>query len=257
MNRRPAQKTAALVVHLLDYGESDRIITFYTERFGKLKGIAKGARRSQKRFANALELFTSLNILFSRKSREGLALIEGCDVITHFPAMRESLEKSMAALYLIELVDHFTVEGKRNSSLFYLINDMLGILERGSSIEETLRIFELRLLKLSGYDPFLEKCGLCMTPLDNMTAPSFNAATGGIRCRRCCGEEEHAVPVSVGTLKTLLLAKTIETDRMARLTFSERTRRESAVMLGTFIRHILGKELKSLRVLNQLRRLGV
>ena len=257
MTRRPTQKTGALVLRFLDYGESDRIVTFYTERFGKLKGIAKGARRSRKRFANALELCTLLDIFFSRKSRDGLSLIEGCDVITHYPAMRETLEASMAALYVIELVDHFTVEGKRNLPLFRLTQDVLGLLEGGTHIEETLRIFELRLLKLSGYDPFLEQCGLCMTPLDKMTAPSFHAATGGVRCRRCTGENGYSVPVSVGTLKTLLLGKTIDIDKIPRLAFSERTLKESSLMLGTFIRHILGKELKSLRVLNQFRLMGI
>ena len=57
MNKRTSHKTEAIVLRCLDYGESDRIVTFYTRDYGKLRGIAKGARRSRKRFANALELF--------------------------------------------------------------------------------------------------------------------------------------------------------------------------------------------------------
>ena len=69
MHAKTTHRTAAFVLRVLDYGESDRIVTFYTEDFGKLKGIAKGAKRSRRRFANALEPFSCLEILFSRRGR--------------------------------------------------------------------------------------------------------------------------------------------------------------------------------------------
>ena len=57
MNTHKQYQTEAIVLRLLDYGESDRIVTFCTNGYGKVRGIAKGARRSRKRFANALEPF--------------------------------------------------------------------------------------------------------------------------------------------------------------------------------------------------------
>jgi len=77
MNTRVVHKTSAIVIHSLDYGESDRIVTFYSSDFGKIKGIAKGARRSKIRFSNALEPRRYCNIIFSKKGRGTLALIEG------------------------------------------------------------------------------------------------------------------------------------------------------------------------------------
>ena len=64
---KSAQKTKAIVLRSIDYGESDRILTFLTDDFGKLKGIAKGARRSRRRFANALEPFSLSTLHFSRR----------------------------------------------------------------------------------------------------------------------------------------------------------------------------------------------
>ncbi|MBW2672896.1 MAG: DNA repair protein RecO, partial [Deltaproteobacteria bacterium] len=61
--RRPPHKTPAFVLHFLNYGEADRIVTLFTREFGKLKGIAKGARRSKKRFANAIEPFSHSMLL--------------------------------------------------------------------------------------------------------------------------------------------------------------------------------------------------
>ena len=60
-------KTWAIDIKTLDYGESDRIVTFYTSDFGKVKGIAKGAKRSKRRFSNALEVFTLSRLIFFDK----------------------------------------------------------------------------------------------------------------------------------------------------------------------------------------------
>ena len=111
---KSAQKTRAIVLRSLDYGESDRIVTFLTDEFGKLKGIAKGARRSRRRFANALEPFSLSTILFSRRGSGGLAFIEGSDVINHFAGIRADLDRTLVASYVVELADHFSVEGKKN-----------------------------------------------------------------------------------------------------------------------------------------------
>jgi DNA repair protein RecO (recombination protein O) len=98
MNRaRTLQQTEAIVLRVIDYGESDRIVTFCTADFGKIRGIAKGARRSRKRFVNTLEPFSCSRVHFSRRGPDTLALIEGCDVLSHFPGIRADLEKTLAA----------------------------------------------------------------------------------------------------------------------------------------------------------------
>jgi len=250
--RRPPHKTPAFVLHFLNYGESDRIVTLFTSQFGKVKGIAKGARRSRKRFSNAIEPFSHVMLLFSRRNENSLALIEGCDVINHYPGIRADLGRMMTASYLIELADRFTAEGKRSIGIFHLLESFLELLERGNGLEETTRFFELRLLKLSGYEPVLERCIICNTPLEEIDATFFDAAKGGIRCSRCGRGDQDCIPVSTGTIKTLLMGKKIETDRIGRLVLSENALRESSQIFRHFIRYILGREPKSLRVLDEI-----
>ncbi|MDD5722197.1 MAG: DNA repair protein RecO [Syntrophales bacterium] len=254
--KRPSHKTPAFVLHFLNYGESDRIVTFFTREFGKLKGIAKGARRSRKRFCNAIEPFSHSTVLFSRRDENSLAIIEGCDVINHYPQIRADLGRTMTASYLIELADRFTAEGKRSSATFHLLDNFLGLLERGNGLEETTRFFELRLLKLSGYDPVLERCILCNTPFDKIDTALFDAARGGIRCSQCDMGNQNGIPISAGTIKTLLMGKNIETDRMPRLILSDNALRESRQIFRHFIHYILGKEPKSLRVLDEISGMG-
>ena len=257
MNARNQYRTEAIVLRILDYGESDRIVTFYTSGFGKLRGIAKGARRSRKRFVNALEPFSYSQILFSRRGPDSLALIEGSDVICHFPSIRADLEKTLSASYLIDLTDQFTLEDKKNEELFSLLLGFLRLLEAVPAREALLRIFEIRLLKLSGYDPLLDHCLICKTPLDKEAAYRFKAADGGLTCLACRPESPDTIPVSLGTIRTLLMGRDLAIDRLGRLLLSEQSAVESRLLLSNFIRHILGKELKSVHVLNEIRRLRI
>ncbi len=241
----------------MDYGEADRIVTFYTSGFGKLRGIAKGARRSRKRFANALEPFSCSRLLFSRRGADSLALIEGSDVTCHFSTIRTDLEKTMTASCLIDLTDQFTQEDKKNEPLFRLLYDFLQLLEAGSEAESLLRFFEIRLLKLSGYDPVLDHCLACKTLVRQETSYRFNAADGGLLCGDCRPETPDAIPVSLGTIRTLMLGRELPVNRLGRLLLSVQAAEESRRLLGHFIQHLLGRELKSVHVLNDIRRLGI
>lgn len=256
MTRRPVHDTSAFVLRCMDYGESDRIVTFYTERFGKLKGIAKGARRSRKRFSNALEPYSLLKISFSSRSG-GLSLIENCDVLSHYPAVREDLERSLTASYIVELTEQFSLEGKRGTALFRLLSLALTLLEEGNGTAETARLFELRLLGTAGYDPVLDRCIRCGRSIDDMTSAVFSVDDGGIFCGNCNPRGPETITVSAGTVKTLIAGKTVQFSKMNRLVFSERAMSESRTLLGLFIRHLLGRELKSLRVLRDVKNLNL
>jgi len=101
-----------------------------TADVGKLKGIAKGARRSKRRFTNALELFSLSNVLFSRGGPGWTFPHRGRRRGLHHPGIREDLEKTLIATYFAELVDGFSVEGKKNAELFRLLEDFLEVLNR-------------------------------------------------------------------------------------------------------------------------------
>jgi DNA repair protein RecO (recombination protein O) len=257
MNTRTSHKTEAILLRSLDYGESDRIVTFYTRDYGKLRGIAKGARRSRKRFANTLELFCRSQIVFSRRGRDSLALVEESRVHHHFEQIRQNLEKTLMASYLIDLTDQFTLEDKKNVELFELLNDFLGQIDGADCAEALLRFFEVRLLTCVGYQPVLDRCVACQAPLNGDDIYQFHVRAGGIRCGACRQSGEASLPVSPGTVKTLLMSRDMDPAKMNRLLMSEQSVHESRQIMMHFIRHLLGKELKSLQVFHQIRKIGL
>lgn len=257
MNTRSQHKSPAVILRCRDYGDTDRIVVLYTRDHGKLSGIAKGAKKSRKRFANVLEPFTCAQFLFSKRGRDSLALLENCDPISHYEAIRNDLEKTLLASYLVDLIEQFTAEGKKNDDLYELLVVFLSLIEEGNTSESLIRFFEIRLLKILGYEPLLDSCIVCKTPVANGASYYFSPRDGGIRCYACGGSQTEGIAVSTGALKTLLLGRDIDTSIIGRIALTTQTTAETRRMLGLFIRHLLGRELKSLQVLGQIRRLGI
>jgi DNA repair protein RecO (recombination protein O) len=254
MSARESNKTAGFILRCLNYGESDLIVTFYSSEFGKLKGIAKGAKRSKKRFANVFEPFSLTKIIFSRRNRDTLALIESCDIIDHYHTVRQSLEKTLIASYFIDLADHFSPEGKKNEKVFQLLIDFLGMLSREDVSEAAIRFFEIRLLKIAGFEPALDHCVSCKTQITNGNSYYFYPKEGGIKCASCAKPQRYDQSVSAGTVRTLLLGKEMDIDKIKMICLSNNLAAESRSILCGFITYVLGQEVKSLQVMEQVRR---
>ncbi len=212
-------------------------------------------KNSKKRFVNVFEPFSLTNIIFTRKSRDLLAFIESCDIIDHYRAIREDLEKTLIASYFIDLADHFSPEGKKNENVFQLLHDFLQMLGTQKSSEAAVRFFEIRLLKLTGFEPQLKHCISCKTPVANGNSYFFYPSDGGIKCGSCASPQRYEQPISAGTVRTLLLGSEMDIDKIRLITLSDSLARESRSILTGFISHVLGREVKSLKVMEQVRKL--
>jgi DNA repair protein RecO (recombination protein O) len=255
MTIRETLKTNAFVLHCLNYGESDLIVTFYSHDFGKLKGIAKGAKNSKKRFANVFEPFSLTSVNFTRKSRDMLAFIDSCEIIDHYDDVRLDLEKTLIASYFIDLTDHFSPEGKKNEKIFTLLKNFLTLLGKEKSSDAAVRFFEMRLLRLAGFEPTLDHCITCKTPVANGVSYYFYAQDGGIKCSGCAKPERYDQSVSAGTIRTLLLGQDMDMDKIKLINLTNSLAVESRNILIGFITHVLSREVKSLKVMEQVKKL--
>jgi DNA repair protein RecO (recombination protein O) len=250
----PVFTTNAVVIRSLDYGESDRIVTFFTKDFGKIKGIAKGARRSKKRFQNALDLFSHLRLIFFDREGMGIVRAEGCDILNSFPKIREDLKKIFYGNYFLELVNEMTKERETNREAFDLLLSFLSILNEMEAEEERLRAFEIRMLSLFGYQPNMEKCDLCKKGWEDLQAVPvfFSIEKGTLVCERCSKGSSKLVPLSLGTARLIESISQMELSKIHRLRFTSQALSESRELLPSFITYQLGKELKSLKALNSM-----
>jgi DNA repair protein RecO (recombination protein O) len=251
----PLYTTNAIVIQSHHYGESDKIVTFFTKDFGKMKGIAKGARRSKKRFQNALEIFSHLRLIFFDREGMGLVRAENCDILHHFPRIREDLRRILYGNYYLELVNEMAGEREINAEVFELLLSFLSTLDTVEPQEETLRMFEIRMLSLFGYRPNMKRCGLCRREWGDFKEISsffFSLEKGVLVCEPCSKAWEDLIPLSLGTARLIEWVSQIELEKIHRLKFTSQALSESRELLPKFIAYQLGKELKSLKALNRI-----
>lgn len=250
--KRGLFKARAVILNSLDYGESDRILTFYTLEHGKLRGIAKGARRSRKRFVGNLEPASSVDLVFFHSEKSELVRVEDAKLFEAHSSLTSDIERLSQACYLLELVSEMTREGQNLPQVFDLLTGFLKMLE-ATSDEAVLRFFEIRLLSILGYLPHLNGCVVCRGPFGADDRVFFSPEKGGTVCRRCAASAGSVSDISPGTARFLSMAAKFDADKLQRLKPGEAFLEESEKILYDFIKFQIGKELKTKRFITKLK----
>jgi DNA repair protein RecO (recombination protein O) len=245
--------TPAIVLRTWPFGESDKIVSFLTENHGKLTGIAKGAKHSRKRFVNSLEPFSLVNLRFQDRAHSNLAFIVASDLTFGFKRLLNSLEKISLASYLVEITDGLIGEREENRLVFLHLKDGLTYLEEQSTSLTFVTSFELRLLKLAGYQPLLEGCRRCGSGRRNRCATRwhFSPRDGGILCESCSRLRKEIFPLSAATLDTLTNLQEEQSIPASDVSLSTGVLKEIRSVVVRFIEFHIEREIKSARFLNQ------
>ena len=240
------QQTQAVVIKVADHGESDKIVTTYCPDLGKLTGIAKGAKRSKKRFVNKLEPYSYLNIEFAASKRSGLVRIDQAELLNPFPTLRTEYERFSAAALVCELILHWTKENDADRQLFYLLVWTLENLNSGKPWVEAIIFFQLKLFTLLGYQPHLEGCMGCGSLEAGQGPYRFSLSHSGLTCAHCNKDSGAAtLPLALNTAKLLRMAQDLPNEKLARLRFSKASAKEALLFLRRYGTHLLQRELQS------------
>ena len=256
-------QTQGVILKQTKLGEFDKIVTIYTPEFGKLKAVAKGACRPKSKLGGNVEPLTH-SLMLLAKGRN-LDIVTQSQTINGFLALKSDLWRMACGLYILELIDSFTVEGGENRPLFDLLLDILKQLSEPDSNETALRYFELHLLNHLGYRPQLRRCVNCDSPLKPVVN-FFNPGKGGLLCTPCNSEQNHlyeqinaiplkpSLPLSVGALKVLRLWQSCDYATARRVRVKAELSCELEQVLHEYISYILQRELKSLAWLKELKK---
>ena len=201
MNTPRSFSVEAIVLRHRDWGEADRLVTLFTLQRGKLRAVVKGARKQRSRKGGHLQPFTHITLQLARA--RGPYIITQVDTLDAYLPLKENLELTGNASYLVELLDRFTYdEEEKNTALFRLLGDSLSRLSRGDDIWVVVRYYEMRLLDYLGFRPRLFHCASCEEEI-KAEAQFFSASQGGVLCPLCGASQPSARPVDVEMLKYL------------------------------------------------------
>jgi DNA repair protein RecO (recombination protein O) len=245
-----SQASLAVVLRWRAYGESDKIATLLTRDFGKLTGIAKGARRSKRRFANSLEPLARVRVHFRQRPEATLAFLESCDLLAPPGDLLEPTRFAYGS-YLAELADQLTVEGHAVADLYELLDEALSALQEGPASPALLRAFEMQLLTRAGFAPGLERCHHCQGEISASSPALLDPMHGTFSCRDCRNRNAASIEVTAGLLARLRLLRETPLKESRRQSLGPEAA-EAAQLTGHLLAQHLSRPLNSLKLIAQL-----
>jgi len=241
----------AVVLRHSDWGEADRLLTLFTREHGKVRAIAKGARKIASRKAGHIEPFTHVKLQLA-KGRD-LFIVTQAETIDVYQPLREDLTLTGYAAYVIELLDRFVPdEDVPVPALFRLLTETLSRLASDPIPWLVVRSYEMRLLDFLGFRPHLFECANCrreILPEDQ----HFSPLLGGVVCPRCGEGLPGLWPVSVEALKYLRHFQRSEYRVAMRARPAAGTQKEVETVMQGYFQYLLERELNTPGFLKRVR----
>ena len=246
--RREPRNSPAIVLRQIEYGESDLIVSLLTSELGVLRGYARGARKSIKRFGPALEPFSQIEIRW-QPGRGDLVTLLDADLIAPRHGLRLSLTNLSLAAYAVEVLEMLLPTGGEQSELYSLLQGYLDYLAAQGDPALARLLFELRLVQHLGYIPHLLHCSECFALFDAGDI-AFDPVRGGSLCA-ACADGKSLLSVGLGTLGSLSRSLQTPIGVFDGFRFGSRTLKDGAMMMSLILESVLPRAPKSLRFLQQ------
>ena len=249
----PVYTSDALILRTYKLGESDRIVVFLTRDRGKKRGVARGARRAKSRFAGALESLTRAGVAYYERELRDLVRINYIEPQRSPLAIVARHAEDACALghaeYFAELIDEWAPEGHADERLYRLGSSVIDAFADGAPTERLARYFEFWLMRLQGVYPQLSACPLCGGAFDG--GARMPAREPLYVCLRCA--IGGGTTISLEALRFLRSAAAASPDALRAIPLDSGPARELETAHRRLIQLHLEKELKSARVLRQMR----
>src|SRR4030066_1330831 len=250
-------KTRGIVLKSQNFRDSSQILTLYTQKFGKLKLLAKGIKSPRSRMAGNLQQFSVVEVVFYKKEEADLHLLSQADLVDPQAEIYKNLTRLSYASAILELVDRLTVEDETHPGLYSILTETLHILT--GIPEDKLPVlvwsFALRLASNLGYRPNLAGCSICGKKELKEPYLLFSVEQGGLVCRACSEPGSFYLKLSresYEAMKQMLKSTPAEVERIA--VTPKQLQEISEIILNLLEYHAhTQKDLKSLAFLEKLK----
>ena len=236
-----AEKATAIVIRVVDFSESSLITTLFTREFGKIHGLAKGAKRLKSPFESALDLLALCRIVFLRKSSDALDLLTEAKLLRAFRTAGHDLSSLYAAYYVAELLTELTDDYDPHPDLFDLAEETLVALSAGENVARRVLRFELVALRIAGHLPSLQACAECGTVVEPAGRVAFGLLNGGVLCAACREGMKHVALVSAAALRSMSQLAGAQRQSWQRLEIDSRTYGEIRGLMNQYLSHLFGR----------------
>ena len=174
------KQSEAIVLRTYPLREADLLVTFLTRAEGKIKGVARSAKKSKRRFGGALEPLTLVRLYYDDREGKELARLDSCDILESPLSATVDYARVVALEHVAETLDELLPDREANDAIFRLTVSVLHQLRSGP-IWMPLTYFQLWLVRLVGFLPELNECLACGAELNGGKA-FYHALADGLMC---------------------------------------------------------------------------
>lgn len=189
----PVRDSEAIILRTYPLGEGDRLVSFFSRPEGRMRGVAKGARKPKSRFGASLEPLSYVRIGYYERETRQLVRISQCELIESFWEAQRSYNVSLAFGFLAEICEAVLPEHEPSDPSFRLVLGTCRVIARTGLIALPLTYFVVWTLRLGGWLPSLDQCTGCRRSLDGLEA-WVSEDGSGIFCRECRPGQVRSVP---------------------------------------------------------------
>lgn len=199
----------SIILKNKNYKESDKIVTIFTEKQGKITAIAKGVQKAKSSLRGCVQPFCHSFLNFYHG--QDLDLVTQGKIIDFFGNSREDINRTLYSMYIMELLDKSLMEKVVLPELYQLTVKILDLLNREGLKLLLIRYFEMQLLLNLGYKPVTNYCVLCGGTITS--GVKFSLSEGGVVCDKCLQDGEPTIGMTGEThaLVKLLIEGRINT----------------------------------------------
>ena len=246
------EKATAIVLRVIEFSETSSICTLFTREFGKIQGLAKGARRPKGPFESALDLLSLCRVVFLRKSSDALDLLTEAKLERRFRPAEGDLISLYAAYYVAELLGDMADDYDPHPELFDAAETtLLALRIKGNAARWLLR-FEMTALRVLGHLPSLDVCAECGTPIEMTGRVPFALLEGGALCSKCRSGKKQVVSVSSAVLEMMRQFADDSADTWQAVEIDRRVYGELRGVLNNYLSHLLGHPPKMHKLLGNV-----
>ena len=238
-------QTEAVVIGARNWGEADKMMTFFTRERGLVEAVAFGCRRPRSPLAAGMQLFSYLELQLAEGRR--LDTVKQIQLKCHYKKLSEDLSVMAYGALVAEVLREFMPAGVPEPKLFATLLEILTAFESRNPRVTALAAV-LQILEFTGLQLRYEHCIHCGKPI--VDSGGLSLKEGGALCKNC--GEEGLIPFSEDLRRTILALRDFDWEETDALKLQGRFIMQAERITLNHLRNLLGHNLKAMEFINQI-----
>jgi len=181
-------KAEGIILKSSEFQDADKIVTIFSNNYGKIRAIAKGVRKTKSKFGSSMEILTCAIFLFYKG--RNLDIISQTEILDSFFSTCKQINKYALAVNCAEVINKLTEDREINGNLYFLFKELLYYIKEAKDPKLLALSFKWKVLQVIGYKPSLFKCFRCNKKIEGEKEIFFRIADGGITCSKCARQDK-------------------------------------------------------------------